>query len=340
LEENEPGWKLSSENEVEEDDFYGHLYGGVPTPPAAVAANRKSAGQPASSIHPMGANGEFSSGNRAFRRHHPDSSARSYRDFYYETKLGWPAADREATLFRRRAHVRDFLEGLHWVLNYYHNGCPSWDWYFPHLYSPLCTDMVNLDEFYEENDEEYKAFPFEQTTPFPSLAQLLSVLPPQSADLLPEPIAELMIHPSSPLMSYYPQDFTVDPNGKRQSWEAIVQIPFIDADVLLETVEQVIQADEKAEDENKLFTNAERRRNVRGTSHKFAAPHRTGEVPREERIVMEQAPVSRGGQRGTSKWGRNDQAGAGAQRSPKGAVEAGAPRRRRSPKGSSRNDLK
>jgi 5'-3' exoribonuclease 1 len=354
LEENEPGWKLSSENEVEEDDFYGHFYGGVPTPPAAVAANRKGAEQPpASSIHPMGVNGEFSSGNRAFRRHHPDSTARSYRDFYYETKLGWQAADREATLFRRRAHVRDYFEGLHWVLNYYHNGCPSWDWYFPHLYSPLCTDMVNLDEFYEENnnndDEEYKAFHFEQGTPFPSLAQLLSVLPPQSADLLPEPLAELMIHPSSPLMSYYPQDFTVDPNGKRQSWEAIVQIPFIDADVLLETVEQVIHADEKANDENKLFTNAERRRNVRGTSHTFVAPQRTTtgeeEVPNEERVVMEQVPLSRGPKKGTSaKWGRNDQAGSGAgapraRQSPKGAVEAGAPRRRRSPKGSSKSEL-
>jgi 5'-3' exoribonuclease 1 len=78
------------------------------------------------------------------------------------------------------------MEGLHWVLNYYHNGCPSWDWYFPHLYSPLATDLVNLDEFYAEGDDaEFKSFPFEMGTPFPSLAQLLSVLPPQSAALLP-----------------------------------------------------------------------------------------------------------------------------------------------------------
>ena len=217
--------------------------------------------------------------------------------------MGWSPKDRNATLFHRRQHVREYLEGLHWVLNYYHNGCPSWDWYFPYLYSPLCTDMVNLDEFYDASQEgdEYKSFPFESGTPFPSLAQLLSVLPPQSAELLPEPLAELMIHPSSPLMPYYPQDFTTDANGKRQSWEAVVQIPFIDANVLLDTVEQVIHADEKANEESKLLTNAERRRNVPGKSHVFIAPHRTGAVEKlsqEERELVNAAaapplPVSK-----------------------------------------------
>lgn len=358
-EENEPGWKLSSDEELEEDDFYGVFYGNKPTPLAAIGANYAKGGPrreqehppPASSIH-QGVYGKFASTNRAFRRRHPDSTARSYRDFYYETKLGWPTADREATLFRRRAHVRDYLEGLHWVLNYYHNGCPSWDWYFPHLYSPLCTDMVNLHEFYEQSDDdegEFKSFSFEKGTPFPSLAQLLSVLPPQSADLLPAPLAELMIHPSSPLMSYYPQDFTTDANGKRQSWEAVVQIPFIDADVLLETVEQVIEGDEKADDEHKLFTNAERRRNARGTTHTFVAPHRNnGEVvvPKEEE---ERVAGGTGVKKGTSRGKKNAKAppspreervitAAGPKKGSKRgktAVKAEAPRRR-SPKKSSK----
>merc|ERR1712032_121010 len=207
-------------------------------------------------------------GNRAFRRLYPDSKARSYRDFYYETKLGWLVEDRERTLFQRRAHVRDYLEGLHWNLNYYHNGCPSWDWYFPHLYSPLSTDLVNLNEFYHDDDEkeEFKSLKFDLGTPFPSLAQLLSVLPPQSSSLLPPALGELMLHPSSPLIEYYPADFTSDANGKRQSWEAIVEIPFIDADLLLLTVEQILEKD----DENGgLLTPSERRRNRPGKIHVF-----------------------------------------------------------------------
>jgi 5'-3' exonuclease len=210
------------------------------------------------------------SGNRSFRRQHPQSLSRSYRDFYYETKLGWKPEDRSRTLYRRREHVREYIEGLHWVMNYYHNGCQSWSWYFPYLYAPLATDMVNLREFYSNADDEgFCSFEFEKGEPIPSLAQLLSVLPPQSADLLPKPLAELMIHPSSPLTSYYPPDFTSDANGKRQSWEAVVQIPFIEKNVLLDTVQGILDADERGKE---LLTNAERRRNVRGEVHVFVPP--------------------------------------------------------------------
>lgn len=285
-EENEPGWKLSPENEEDEDDFYGTYFSGKPTPAAAAPAAIMGALPPPSKLKPEKETVEEesaeidendaaagSSGNRAFRRRHSNSRARSYRDFYYENKLDWPTEDRERTLFLRRAHVRDYLEGLHWNLNYYHNGCASWEWFFPYMYSPLSTDMVNLAEFYdqfEENEgQEFKTFPFEMGTPFPSLAQLLSVLPPQSANLLPKPLGELMLHPSSPLIEYYPPDFTSDANGKRQSWEAVVQIPFIEAGILLDTVDRVLDEDK---DGNALLTPAERRRNKPGEQHVFFPP--------------------------------------------------------------------
>lgn len=236
-EEAEPGWKLPADNEQDELDFYGTFYSGHPTPECAVGANFKGTYPPPSKLEApatsedavdgldevasteKGATGP--QGNRTFRRQHSTSRARSYRDFYYEKKLGWRTEDRERTLFQRRAHVRDYLEGLHWNLNYYHNGCASWDWYFPHLYSPLATDMVNLKEFYDDDQDgqEFKSFKFELGDPFPSLGQLLSVLPPQSSSLLPSALGELMLHPSSPLIPYYPADFKSDPNGKRQPWE-------------------------------------------------------------------------------------------------------------------------
>lgn len=269
FEENEPGWKLTADEEKLDTDFYGKFFSGGPTPEAAKPASKKGAAEPPASDDPD----IQPSGNRSFRRRYPTSRARSYRDFYYETKMGWSAADRDRTLFRRRAHVRDYLEGLHWNLNYYHNGCCSWDWYFPHLYSPLCTDIVNLEEFYEEgsaDEQGFRAFPFDLGTPFPSLAQLLSVLPPQSAQLLPKPLAELMLQPSSPLKEYYPPDFTTDANGKRQSWEAVVQIPFIDADILLDTVQQILDKDENGA--TPLLTKGERLRNRPGKNHVFIAP--------------------------------------------------------------------
>lgn len=47
---------------------------------------------------------------------------------------------------------------------------------------------------------------------------------------MPDPaliFQELMSSPTSPIIDYYPTDFTCDLNGKQQEWEAVVLIPFI-----------------------------------------------------------------------------------------------------------------
>ena len=302
-EENEPGWGLGTENEQEEDDVYGGWYGDTPTPELAKEANEKmvvetnifedndeeDAGDSAEPQSPeLKALDQTikSKAEKQFKKLHPRDASRSYREFYYESKLVIsPLATRRAEAQRdRRAIARDFLEGLHWNMNYYHNGCCSWDWYFPHLYGPLSTDMVNLWEFYGDEDIDvkdnngFREFKFEDTKPFPPLAQLLSVLPPQSAVLLPPVLGELMTEPSSPLAPYYPNDFETDPNGKRQPWEAIVKVPFIDGDQLLEVVNGILDADEKAVS-GELMTNAERRRNLKGQSHTFAPERDPNYVP-------------------------------------------------------------
>jgi len=265
-EEKESRFRLSAENETGEEDFYGKWYGDIPTPDAIKSAKLETAPDPMLTISPEE--------KLRILKVEP----RSYRDFYYQSKLHWSPAeeDRTNTLIKRRAQVRDYLEGLHWVLAYYHQGCPAWDWYFPHLYSPLCTDLVNLPEFYEESSEEddggFKTFNFEQTEPFPSLAQLLSVLPPQSANLLPNPLSELMVHPSSPIAEFYPNEFTSDANGKRMSWEAVVQIPFIDGDKMLDVVNSVIDEEKNGE----VLSVAERKRNERGISHLFKPERENG----------------------------------------------------------------
>eukprot|EP00173_Palmaria_palmata_P004610 Plantae.Rhodophyta-Palmaria_palmata.ctg6624.p1 GENE.Plantae.Rhodophyta-Palmaria_palmata.ctg6624~~Plantae.Rhodophyta-Palmaria_palmata.ctg6624.p1 ORF type:complete len:466 (+),score=61.47 Plantae.Rhodophyta-Palmaria_palmata.ctg6624:188-1399(+) len=296
LEENEPGWKLSAEEETLDDDFYGEFYSGAPTPDCAMPANKEGAEPPPAESRPMAPTAD-----RSFRRKYPDKNfSRSYRDFYYDLKLGWKTEDRCRTLFQRRNHVREYLKGLHWNLNYYHNGCQSWDWFFPYMYAPLATDMVNLAEFYEcygpPDEDGFCRFDFEMGTPFPPLGQLLSVLPPQSAKLLPKALAELMIHPASPLLEYYPMDFTSDPNGKRQSWEAVVQIPFIEADILLDTVGRVLDSDDSDNDDdsndNDQLSPAERRRNTLGKQHTYKPAGITDEEKEQLAELKKAAVVS------------------------------------------------
>ena len=137
----------------------------------------------------------------------------------------------------------------------------SWDWFFPHLYSPLASDLFLVADFYDiVDDEGFATFDFGLGEPFPSLAQLLSVLPPQSANLLPKPYASLMLSDDSPLTEYYPRTFTTDPNGKRQPWESVVKIPFIGSDKMMEVV--------KAINEEELSP-GEKRRNMKGQDSVF-----------------------------------------------------------------------
>lgn len=54
------------------------------------------------------------------------------------------------------------------------------------------------------------------------------MLPPASKDLLPECYHDLMTKESSLIKKYYPDNFQTDLNGKKQEWEAVVLVPFID----------------------------------------------------------------------------------------------------------------
>jgi len=176
----------------------------------------------------------------------------NYNEHYYKVKF--LIEDKDET--QVRSLVKSYIEGLSWVLEYYHNGCNSWTWYFPQLYCPLATDMKNLADI---------NFGFDMGQPFTPLMQLLSVLPPQSSNFLPPPYTQLMTDEKSPLIDNYPLDFDVDPNGKKNSWESIVRIPFIDEGQLLSALETI--------DHRKELSETERLRNIPGQEHRFKPPN-------------------------------------------------------------------
>ncbi len=153
-----------------------------------------------------------------------------YKDSYYMDKLGLRPTD----VNQKRLLARHYLEGLYWVLKYYHKGVGegSWSWYFPHLYAPLGSDLKDL----AAKDMEVT---FTLGKPWPALLQLLSVLPGSSAPFLPEPYAKLMDSENSTLSKFYPLDFEVDPNGKHRPWESIVKIPFIEEEELFAAVQEI-----------------------------------------------------------------------------------------------------
>lgn len=175
----------------------------------------------------------------------------SYKDYYYKIKVGLEPGDQGG----RRQLVQHYIEGLYWVLQYYHEGVGSWGWYYPSHYAPLGSDLVNLASL---------KIQFDKGRPYTPMMQLLNVLPPQSSKMLPEPYRELMMSEASPLRQYYPAEFESDRNGKQNVWESVVLIPFIDEEDLISAICSF--------DHRSALTMEERLRNVLGREHTFY-PH-------------------------------------------------------------------
>lgn len=154
-----------------------------------------------------------------------------WKRHYHDRKFG-PTVQREET-------VRAFLDGIQWVMSYYYDGVDSWSWFYPYHYAPHLSDIC---DFLQQN--EFKGTDFDIGEPFSPLNQLMAVLPPDSANLIPVPaLRTLLTSPTSPLADFYPRTFRSDQNGKRASWEAVVLIPFIEAKRLVEQVRKALPAD-------------------------------------------------------------------------------------------------
>lgn len=143
-----------------------------------------------------------------------------YADRYYEQKFHVSPTDIE---FRHQV-ARSYVEGLSWVLLYYFQGCPSWTWYYPYHYAPFAADFVDLDKM---------DIKFDKGKPFRPYEQLMGVFPASSKHAIPAPFHPLMTNEDSDIIDFYPEEFDLDMNGKKQSWKAIVLLPFIDEKRLL-----------------------------------------------------------------------------------------------------------
>lgn len=106
------------------------------------------------------------------------------------------------------------------------------------------ADFVGVDKM---------SFPFELGKPFRPFEQLMGVLPEASKGLVPLPYRvsvvyfshrlvfytpgqSLMCDINSPILHFYPKKIELDMNGKKHPWEAIVKIPFIHENQLLQAM--------------------------------------------------------------------------------------------------------
>jgi 5'-3' exoribonuclease 2 len=189
-------------------------------------------------------------GEREEEPDHVRLGENGWKDRYYQAKMQATPATQVDII---RGMVVEYVRGLIWVCRYYFEGCCSWGWFYPYHYAPFASDLVDLASISTE---------FDIGKPFKPFSQLMGVLPAASSHALPVAYAPLMSDKDSPIIDFYPEDFELDMNGKRFTWQAVALLPWIDANRLLEQTEMLeytLTAEEKRRNsinEEEIYVNA------------------------------------------------------------------------------------
>lgn len=124
------------------------------------------------------------------------------------------------------ASMHSYLTGCQWVFTYYLDGVKDWTWLYPYNYAPFAKDIsVSIEDGYLPPELGSK----EAISPF---EQLLCVIPPKCAYLLPKPL-DFLIR-SRAFSQFSPDKFIVNCAGKKFEYEGIVELPPVDVKVVSE----------------------------------------------------------------------------------------------------------
>ncbi|KAL7540447.1 hypothetical protein ACHAXR_010112 [Thalassiosira sp. AJA248-18] len=191
-----------------------------------------------------------------------------WKDRYYTDKC---KADDVKNHGGREHLFRSYVVGLCWVMKYYYEGCPSWNWYFPFHYAPFASDLRNIERFQKDCES------FELSEPFKPVEQLLAVFPEDSSHAVPKKARWLMADNESPIIDFYPKDVPCDPNGKAMPWLWVVLLPFIDEKRLLAALHPTM----------KKWTQKELLCNSRGLDDGYVFLHKDHPLSKETVFILD-----------------------------------------------------
>jgi 5'-3' exonuclease len=126
-----------------------------------------------------------------------------------------------------------YLEGIQWMFDYYFNPSlvPHHDgWYYPHGYSPTAVDLYSWLEL--KGPPLTKKVHSVQCPSNDPQFQLLMVLPPQSYQLLPKELQDIVLNPAHGCTHMFPKQFQIFSYLKRYLWECPPRLPELNVNLL------------------------------------------------------------------------------------------------------------
>lgn len=142
-----------------------------------------------------------------------DFSSSTWETDYYNT-----------TKTDRDSGVQSYYKGLFWTHEYYTSGVKDWSYAYSEFAAPLLRDLARIT---------FAPVVQIHSEPVSPIMQLLCILPPDSAALLPKSVRILMTDKNSPCLYFYPIFITLLTAGKRYRHECPPFLPPIDKDLLL-----------------------------------------------------------------------------------------------------------
>jgi 5'-3' exonuclease len=126
--------------------------------------------------------------------------------------------------------VQAYLKEIKWIFNYYAYGSATvnWETYYPSQFAPTALDLVESEPFCPDCEVE----PF--NLPLSPFFQLLCILPPHSADLLPPPLDRVL---REEMDHFHPKEVKIDYDGKLNDWEGIPILPPLNYEEILSIYE-------------------------------------------------------------------------------------------------------
>jgi len=130
---------------------------------------------------------------------------------------------------------RLFITGIFWTYSYYKRLPKDHEWYYPYNYAPTLLDLSNnmhgtrWDTLQQRWSDAAKSHQARSEFVEPHV-QLLTILPVESAALLPRKYKDVMTDPTRGCVHMFPVSYPVQTYLKTHLWECAPVLPMIDTE--------------------------------------------------------------------------------------------------------------